>query len=342
MRFRDSERGNLPIFSLFPDADWHRVGNKALICAVWAKLNELNPSTVLIPGWYNGPALVAALWAKLHGKHSILMSETTEQDHPRVAWRELCKSILIKVLFDSCVVGGKPHVRYLAQLGVPLTKIGHYYDVVDNLFYRERSINIRREPELRTLQCLPELYFLYVGRLAPEKNLAVTLLAFAQYRELGGTWSFVLVGDGPDGPALRDLCHDLDIIDGVIFAGLKTSSELAVFYAFAGCFILPSVREPWGLVVNEAMASSLPIIVSSRCGCVEDLVEHGGNGFVFDPADPTRLVQILFIVDRLSEPELDKLRRRSWEIVTRYSVQHWAEQIAALVQGRPSPPTCAS
>jgi glycosyltransferase involved in cell wall biosynthesis len=323
LQFRDAARAGLPISSLFPEADWDRTGPMKLACAVWRKLDQLRPSSVLVPGWYTAPALTAALWAKLHGKRSILMSETTAQDYRRVWWKESAKRLLIRLLFDYAIGGGAPHVRYLAQLGFAFERIGWFYDVVDNRFYREESDGARQFPALRQTSGLPKDYFLYVGRLAPEKNLSACLRAFARYRELGGTWSLVLVGDGPEREALEKESHELRLGGQVNFAGLKTAKETVLYYAFAGCFLLPSMREPWGLVVNEAMASGLPVIVSNRCGCVEDLVEPGGNGFVFDP---------MLTIAESSPRVIGKMGQRSREIIAGYTPEHWAAEVARAVQ----------
>src|SRR5260370_286081 len=90
------------------------------------------------------------------------------------------------------------------------------------------------------------------------------------------------------------LCYEEDMH----FEGIKKAEEIAVYYAFANCFVLPSVREPWGLVVNEAMAAGLPVIVSHRCGCAEDLVIHNRNGYVFDPEDVDHLRAVMLSFDR--------------------------------------------
>jgi 1,2-diacylglycerol 3-alpha-glucosyltransferase len=95
---------------------------------------------------------------------------------------------------------------------------------------------------------------------------------------------------------------------------------------------LPSVSEPWGLVVNEAMACNLPVIVSNRCGCVDDLVEPGANGFIFDPACPDELTACLQRVGRLSETELARMGQRSAEIIARYSLETWASEVARLAR----------
>jgi len=332
LQFRDEERGDLPISSLFPQADWDQAGQLRLAGAVWAKLNELRPSAVLVPGWYTAPALAAAVWARVHRRRSILMSETTEQDHRRVWWKESLKRFLIKALFDFGVAGGKPHVRYLLQLGFPLHRIARFYDVVDNLFYKRAADLARLSPERRLTFSLPQSYFLYVGRLAPEKNLSMSLRAFSQYRKSGGTWSYVLVGDGPERATLERQSHELGLDEHVLFAGLKAAKDITTYYAFAGCFLLPSIREPWGLVVNEAMASGLPVIVSTHCGCAQDLVDSGRNGYVFEPTNVGELSSRMLLMGSFSQTKLDAMKERSRQIIAGYSLEHWAAEVARLVQ----------
>jgi len=331
MRFRDDSRAGLPIFSLFPEADWDQTGQLTLAQAVWKKLNELKPSAVLVPGWYTAPALAAALWTKVNRKRSILMSESTEFDHRRVWWKETLKHLLIKMLFDYSVAGGKPHVRYLEQLGFPPERIARFYDVVDNHFYREETLRARQDLDLKRKTGLPESYFLYVGRLAQEKNIAACLRAFAKYRKQGGTWWFVFVGVGAERQMLEQLAKDLDIQQCVVFAGLKNSKETAEYYAFAGCFVLPSTREPWGLVVNEAMASALPVVVSNRCGCAEDLVLPGQNGYIFDPSNEASLTDCLLKISSMPEEERQTFCRKSLEVVADFSPEHWASEVARVV-----------
>jgi 1,2-diacylglycerol 3-alpha-glucosyltransferase len=332
MRFRDQDRDGLPITSLFPSADWNQTKKTVLARAVWNKLNELQPSAVLVPGIYALPGFTAAVWAKVHGKRSVLMSETTYNDYKRVWWKEFPKRLLMGALFDYGIAGGKPHMRYLRQLGFAADRIARFYDVVDNRFFQETADSARRIPRAREILHLPEEYFLYVGRLSPEKNLNGLVEAFARYCERGGKWSLVLVGDGPERARLEQLCAALGVSEQVRFAGFKPTRDTIPYYAFAGCFVLPSTREPWGLVVNEAMASGLPVIVSSRCGCAEDLVEPGGNGYLFDPERGEELTGRLAAMSSLDAPALRDMGRRSLNIISGYSPQHWAAEVARIVQ----------
>jgi 1,2-diacylglycerol 3-alpha-glucosyltransferase len=331
MVFRCADRGELPISTLLPGNGWSETKQEFLAKLLWRKLDELDPEVVLVPGYYTAPALAAALWAKRHHRQAILMTETTRGDHERIWWKEAAKRRVIRSLFDAAVAGGRRHVAYLEELQFPESRIGRFYDVVDNEFFRNGVARARSE-QSRAELAAPDRYFLYVGRLSAEKNLEALIRCFAQVRRRGSNSSLVLAGDGPFRGHLEDQVGEAGLEHWVRFAGLKSTAELLPYYAFAEAVVLPSRREPWGLVVNEAMAAGLPVIVSNRCGCAGDLVEHGINGFLFEPDREEELTDALCLADRASPAERESMGRRSEEIISRYSVQHWAEEVLRLVR----------
>ncbi len=330
LKFRETLPADLPIQTLCPEASWQQAGKANLSWRVWQQLSRFDPAAVLVPGYYTLPAIAAALWAKTHDRTSILMTESTAFDHARIPWKEALKSLLLRSLFDGAVAGGKAHLRYLEELHFPMDRVARAYDVVDNTAIAASVLDLRRQP--RESMGVPSTpYFLYVGRLAPEKNIENLLAAWFDYRQAGGTWPLVLVGDGPSAPALLGQAAASPFRADVLFAGLHTSRELPRFYAFAGCFVLPSLREPWGLVVNEAMAAALPVLVSSRCGCAEDLVKEGSNGFIFDPSSISELTDRLQEMARMSSDELKGMGRTSERIISAYSPQRFGQEIASLL-----------
>jgi 1,2-diacylglycerol 3-alpha-glucosyltransferase len=111
-----------------------------------------------------------------------------------------------------------------------------------------------------------------------------------------------------------------------------------MYYAFARCFVLPSTREPWGLVVNEAMAAGLPVVVSSRCGCAEDLVEPARNGFVFNPSATGDLAQCLRQMEDATPSELAQMGAHSLEIIGHYSPRAFGNQVALIAEAGVSNP----
>lgn len=328
--YREKASDSLPVTTIAPEASWSEIGQRRLAVEVWRKLEALQPSVVLVPGYYTAPGLAAALWSKFRRRKSILMTESTQADHTRRGWRERLKSVLLRGLFDGAVAGGSAHVRYLEALHFPLDRIGRNYDVVDNRFFA-RGADQTRANRQRNDWNLPSDYFLYVGRLSPEKNVDGLIRAFAEYRRKGGQWSLVVAGDGRQRPFLEALAAMLDVSDCVQFVGHKNSAGLIPYYAFARCFVLPSKREPWGLVVNEAMAAGLPAIVSNRCGCAEDLLVNGANGYIFDPEKTHDLERALSAIDQTPRTTLAGMGAASREIIAGFSPESWADEVARIV-----------
>jgi 1,2-diacylglycerol 3-alpha-glucosyltransferase len=329
LRFRDVGRSRLPITTILPRANWSNTSQWRLAWLLWQRLNELGPSLVMVPGYYTLPALAAALWGRVHWARTVLMSESTEADHARRRWKEVVKGTLVRSLFHYAIVGGTRHREYLHRLGFDPARIGLRYNVVDNAFFADGVRALRTEGRPEGFETSAP-YFLYVGRLAPEKNLERLITAFAAYRKRGGSWRLVLVGDGPSRARLEALACSLDVDDAVTFAGHRSTEGLLPFYAFASAFVLPSVREPWGLVVNEAMASGLPVLVSRMCGAADDLVREGENGFTFEPQAEHELTSLMSRLSDMPSEALLEMGQRSQQIIEEFSLTRWASEVARI------------
>lgn len=332
LRFREEMPADLPVTTLLPEASWQTTSQAKLARLLWRQLTLTDAEAVLVPGYYTLPAIAAALWARAHDRRSVLMTESTAQDHVRHRLKEWAKGVLLRTLFDAAVTGGAAHRRYLEQLRFPLEAVGRCYDVVDNAGIALGTANLRLTRGPREFHLPARPYFLYVGRLAPEKNLVMLLQAWMTYREAGGTWPLVLGGDGPEAATLRGLAASSAFAADVIFTGHKGATDLLPLYAFAGCFVLPSAREPWGLVVNEAMAAGLPVLLSDRCGSAEDLVVDGQNGFRFAADDSTYLARLLQRLSAMSEIERKRMGQESVKQIAAYTPQRFGAEIARLIR----------
>ncbi|MBN9660801.1 MAG: glycosyltransferase [Acidobacteria bacterium] len=305
-------------------------GHLSLAPTIWQTLSEANPAAVLVPGYAEGMALTAAVWAKLHRRPALLMNESTMGDRPRRAWAERCKRQLVRALYDGAVVGGVRSAAYTESLGVERTKIGYGHNVVDNAYFAEGCARIRRDGPPAELEALRP-YFLYVGRLAAEKNLMRLLEAFAIYRRGGGNWNLMLAGGGPAEGELKKKADEEGVTASVRFMGARPPAALLQCYAWAECLVLPSWSEPWGLVVNEAMAAGLPALVSNRCGCVDDLIEQGGNGWLFEPGDVGAITDCLWKMTRLDSTARKAMGERSTTIIAGYTPQRFAQEVSRLL-----------
>ena len=301
--------------------------------ALQKTLEDMDPDIVISCGYGLSIMRGAARWARSHGKGSILFHETTQSDQPRYWLKEAAKRWIVRRYYDAAFLGGSRHREYLVGLGMPEEWIWEPYDVVDNDYFSAMATAVRANPkQWREQLGLPDRYFLYVGRCSPEKNLRGLLQAYHRYRmKQPEGWQLVLVGDGPQRAELKDWARASGIGD-VRWCGFQQIDELPTYYALSGCFILPSTSEPWGLVVNEAMACGLPVLVSSRCGCTPELVHKEENGFTFDPYDTMAMAELLEQMAALDEPRRELMGAASQKIVSQYTPQVWAENLAQCIR----------
>lgn len=299
-------------------------------------LARLNPRSIAISGYAHPALRRAATWARRRGVKTILISDSQARDWPRRWWREKLKRRWVSRQFDAAFVSGGSAAFYAESLGIPAHRIWRGYDVVDNQYFSQQAEVARRDAErLRREWGLSRHYFLYVGRLSPEKNLPRLIDAFrAAFPQLPSEdWTLALVGSGPVEQALRTQARSLG--DRVRFFGFQQLDRLPSFYGLADALVLPSLSEPWGLVVNEAMAAGLPAIVSSQCGCGMELVFPGVNGFIIDPSTTGSLTDALIALASDAD-----LRRRYGEASTRiiqtFSLESWSDALsdAALALAR--------
>src|SRR5881409_2703138 len=321
--------------SLFPEAAHNNLGSSQLRRAFWSALEQANPDVVAVNGWNDFGSLVAADCCVRRGIPMVVMSESARQDEPRTWWKEMIKRRVVGV-YSAALVGGQRHVEYLVELGMPRDSIFTGYDVVDNAYFRRRAEEVRsQKSDVRKQYGLSENYFLASARFIEKKNLPTLIRAYAAYRqksEASGNlpWDVVLLGDGPLREALNSQLSTLNLHAHVHLPGFKQYEELPVYYALAKAFAHASTTEQWGLVVNEAIASGLPVIVSERCGCVPELVQ--GNGFTFDPMNEHELGSRLLQMASLSDDERRRLGDGSYRVAANVAPERFGEGLEQAAQ----------
>lgn len=290
---------------------------------VWQALNDLDPEVVMISGWCDAAAWTAWAWSRLHRRRRILWMESNEFDHPRTAWKEAIKRWFVGA-FDCAHVYGTNNRNYLIKLGMHYSLIHIKRCVVDVQRYIDAD---DIEPSSRSI------VLLYVGRLSAEKNLEFLIRSFAAVKQDRGTPRLILafVGYGPLEASLRSQALELGIEDLIQFWGAAHQREMPAMYRRADALVLPSVSEPWGLVVLEGMCSGLPSIVSDRCGCAIDVVRPE-TGWIFSPFDGVALTCLMDRISHMRRDELRAMGASARSLASQYSPEHCTEIVLESIQ----------
>jgi glycosyltransferase involved in cell wall biosynthesis len=278
------------------------------IAQLWRSLGRLSRGDVVHLAGFGHPLLVAALlMGKLRGLRVFIESDTPT-GRTAGGWKNLVKRVIYPPLFrmaDHFLPGGKRQAAYLASYGVPNTKTTTAQmtvDVASIMRYVATAGDAARD-DLRTrLGYAGDIRaVLYLGRLEPIKGVSDLLDAFASIASRRGDIRLMIAGSG----SLDSLVRDAAAVNPHIsYLGRLSGTAVLDAYVASDIVVTPSRFEPWGLVVNEAMACGRPVVGTDRVGCVDDLVTHGETGFIVPAEAPHALadeLELLASNDRLRE-----------------------------------------
>lgn len=276
----------------------------------------------------------------------LLRGESTLQRRPpggvfallrRLLWlpaREHIYAAIFRRVTAFAVIGSR-NADFYRHFGVPDSKlVWAPYGVANEHFALAPAPRAASRERLRQqLQCGPRTtVFASVAKLVPFKRPFDLLSAFAALVADGIDARLVYVGDGPERAAVEEAIERRELGAHVTISGFVNQSALPDWYAAIDCLVLPSdYLETWGLVVNEAMAAELPVVVSDAAGCAPDLVREGVNGFTFPLGDIAQLSQRMRIVASAGTDGRLELGSRSREIVADFTLAAAAEAIARRV-----------
>ena len=308
-------------------------------------LSTLNPDVVAIPGWSAFEAITALRWCLRHSIPAVLMSESCRHDEPRQWGKEWIKRRLVSQ-FSAGLVGGEQHRIYLEELGMSPDRISVGYDVVDNHYFSAGVEDARSKHSIKAMADQAKPSFLASARFIAKKNLSRLLDAYQAYRlqilrasSVMMPWNLTLLGDGPLRNDLESVVQQSGLQEFVSMPGFLQYDQLPSQYAKATAFIHASTTEQWGLVVNEAMAAGLPVLVSDRCGCAPDLVHENINGFTFNPYDTNSITDAMMRITRLSAERLVAFGVASQRLILEWGPQKFGQGIEqASARAVQSPP----
>lgn len=250
--------------------------------------------------WY------VAVVARLLGIKVLVRDEATDFSAARGPIRRQLKRIffwLFATLCNGFLAIGTSNRQYYLKNGIPAGRIFNMPYAVDNAYFSNKACEVskRRESLRASLGLTPGCpVILFASKLTARKRPDLLLDAYAR---LLADWEsdsppyLIFIGDGELRPQLERQVSERHL-STVKILGFANQSELPAYFDLCDVFVLPSVHEPWGLVVNEAMCAGRAVIVSDKVGCAADLVHHLENGYVFREDSVADLQKALLTVIR--------------------------------------------
>ncbi len=214
-------------------------------------------------------------------------------------------SIIFKLFYKFIAIGKKNNEMYI-ECGISKDKIIKSNYSVDNDFFSKKKLLKKKETNLKKkFKTHNKKVFIFVGKFIKRKGINVLLDAIACLNSspvVAKKSIFLLVGQGPELTNIRQFIK-LNKISNVNLINFKNQDDLKYYYKISNFLILPSFYETWGLVVNEAMAMGKPVITSNNCGCANDLVLNGKNGYIFKKGNSKELSKLIIKILRNKEIE---------------------------------------
>jgi glycosyltransferase involved in cell wall biosynthesis len=302
--------------------------------ALWkrlhAELDAYKPNVVVVAGWSFPESLAAIDWARKSGARVAMMSDSQTHDAVRSVVREAVKRHVVSAC-DAALVAAGPHRDYAARLGIPAERIFFGYDAVDNDYFANGADEARKNARaVRTMRALPERYLLASGRFIAKKNFPQLVTSFAHALKRGDRGhDLIILGDGRQRVAIEDTARRHGIAHRIRLPGFRAYDSLPTFYGLADGFVHVALAEQWGLVINEAAAAALPLVVSTPTGAAAALVQPGVNGFLVNPWSVGEISQALHSLMTMPGKEREAMGAASRRLVADWSPERYARGLRA-------------
>lgn len=216
---------------------------------------------------------------------------------------------------DSVVVPGSLSRDFQVKIGSSYDKIFLAPNIVDNDMYIEKSLELKRnKAELKQKLGLNySTIILYVGQLIERKGVDYLIDAYKYLKNEFEDLCLVIIGDGNVKNNLEFICNQNGIND-VHFKGWVSEEEKHIYYSISDVFVLPTLSDVWGLVINEAMCFGLPVVSTKAAGASWDMIISGKNGYVVEPANSEQLYSSIRTI-LLDKDLARKMGEKSLEII---------------------------
>ncbi len=291
------------------------------------KIRQFSPDAILVYGWNHYSHLRAMQY--FHNKIPVLFrgDSTLLDEQPGI--KTLLRRVTLKFVYsfvDYALYVGTANKEYFIKHGLKEDQLLFAPHAVENERFEDKNGKYAQEAEQWKKQLKigqNEKVFLFAGKLEPKKNPLLLLRAFQKLNK--PQTKLIFTGNGQLENQLKSEAQG----DGrIIFLPFQNQSKMPVVYRLADVFVLPSYSETWGLAVNEAMASSLPVIVSNKVACAIDLVKDGENGYIIEPDNVEQLARKMSFFEKENSK---KAGQNSLRIIQEWNYDKTVEAIKTIL-----------
>lgn len=296
-----------------PNLAWERDADHD---AISRALDEFAPDALLVRSWNNG--VYRGIARAYQGRALRILTVSNAWLGTAKQWGgRLVARFVLHPAFDVALLSGDRQADFAAKLGFPAERLIWGMNTCDH--DRFAAVADARG------DALPPKSFLFVGRLIPVKAIDVLAAGYERYtREVDDPWPLLVAGQGPEERRLAG-------VPGVKMLGFVQPADLPDVMAEAGCLVLPSRFEPWGLVIQEAAAAGLPVVCTRACGASTRLVLDGYNGVVTTTGSVGALAGALARIHRSTDGERRAMGEASRTLALQYTPQWWARNLVRRI-----------
>lgn len=266
-------------YTIINNIDFEKRNKLITLFKIISKIKNINYKIIIYPGWEIKELFILSLL--LDKKRNAIAIESSILESDTTGLKKIIKKIYITRMSKAYPSGSLQldiltDLKYQGEI-----YITHGVGIPNNAYSSVNTNNKTKKIKKNT-----DIIYLYVGRLSPEKNLELLIHTFNILQN-----TLYIVGSGDDESKLKVLANS-----NIKFLGYINNNEIKNIYLNADVFILPSKTEPWGLVIDEAILYNLPVIISDRVGCKDNLLLNN-NGIIFNYNDENNLLDAITLMN---------------------------------------------
>ena len=300
---------------LFETQKFSELSTKEVSCKIMSRLDSLNPDFLVCGPIAFTSGAIGMRWAYKRKKKVILFDDSKHSHYKR--------SFLVNYI--------KLNLTNLAEgILVPSTEYDEEYSKwkikKEKLYYGLNCIDNKYFSSFRSKNFIDSKKIICVARLVPIKNLETLLNCWKTIENSNPEYRLIIIGDGPEQKKLSKVKNDLQL-KNVQFLGNQTRRTIAKKLSESEAFILPSYLEGWAMVVNEAMAAGLPVILSEKINAGHTLLKNSINGYSFDPYNPEEITAAILKFINLTIEEKVIMSQKAISEITKYDYKFLGNQL---------------